>query len=177
IRLTVQFQSRYYLLGADLVLDIHLGIQIEESFVSLVSDDGLKQAVELTLIATGISSSVELGLVIANDSTVHELNRTYRGVDDTTDVLAFALTEGRGDDAEHFAMPPDETLHLGEIVVSYPRAQVQAKEQYHSVERELALLVVHGVLHLLGYDHGHPDSEQRMRSIETRVLAIIEDGK
>ena len=155
--------------------DVHLSIQVEESFASLISEDWLRQAVELTLLAVGIGSSVELGIVIAGDDTVHELNQTYRGVDATTDVLAFALSEHSNAEVERFVVPPDDILHLGEIVISYPRAKEQAEERRHSVERELALLATHGVLHLLGYDHEQREAEQKMRALETRVLKTIQN--
>ena len=154
------------------MLKIQLSIRIEKPFVSLVSKQWLRQAVNLTLIHTGISSPVELGLVIAGDETVHELNRSYRSVDSTTDVIAFALSE-RGGKAELFVTPPDDIIHLGEIIVSYPQAKRQADEQRHPLERELALLVAHGVLHLLGYDHELPEQEQKMRAMESKVLDAI----
>lgn len=156
------------------MLNCRLSIQIEEPFVGLVAEDWLRRAAELTLVAAGLSSPVELGLVIADDDTVRELNRSYRGVDDTTDVLAFALSQPGSDEGEHFIMPPDKTLHLGEIFISYRQAERQAEEQHHPLERELALLVIHGVLHLLGYEHERPEAEQRMRAMEAKVLDAIE---
>ena len=156
------------------MLDCQLSIRIEEPFVGLVAEDWLRRAAELTLVAAGLSSPVELGLVIADDDTVRELNRSYRGVDDTTDVLAFALSQPGSDEGEHFIMPPDKTLHLGEIFISYRQAERQAEEQHHPLERELALLVIHGVLHLLGYEHERPEAEQRMRAMEAKVLDAIE---
>lgn len=154
------------------MLKIQLSIRIEKPFVSLVSRQWLRQAVKLTLVHTGISSQVELGLVIAGDDTVHELNRAYRSVDRTTDVIAFSLSEQRTD-AQPFVTPPDNVMHLGEVIVSYPQAKRQAEEQRHPLERELALLVAHGVLHLLGYDHELPEQEQKMRAMEARVLDVI----
>ena len=155
------------------MLKIQLSIRIEKPFVSLVSKQWLRQAVKLTLIHTGISSPVELGLVIAGDDTVHELNRSYRSVDSTTDVIAFALSERRAK-AEPFITPPDDVNHLGEVIISYPQAKRQADEQRHPLERELALLVAHGVLHLLGYDHELPEQAQKMRALESQVMDAIE---
>jgi probable rRNA maturation factor len=154
------------------MLKIQLSIRIEKPFVGLVSKQWLRRAVKLTLVHTGMSLPVELGLVIAGDETVHELNRSYRSVDRTTDVIAFALSE-QGAKAEPFIAPPDDVIHLGEVIISYPQAKRQAEEQRHPLERELALLVGHGVLHLLGYDHELPEQEQRMRAIEARVLHAI----
>jgi probable rRNA maturation factor len=151
---------------------IQLSIRIEKPFARIVSRKWLRQAVKLTLVHTGVSSPVELGLVIAGDETVHELNRSYRNVDRTTDVIAFALSE-RGARAEHFITPPDDVIHLGEVIISYPQARRQAEEQRHPLERELALLVAHGVLHLLGYDHELPEQAEKMRAMESRVLDAI----
>jgi len=155
-----------------MMLKIQLSIRVEKPFAGLVSRQWLRQAVKLTLVHTGISSPVELGLVIAGDDTVHELNRDYRNVDRTTDVIAFSLSE-RGLDNQPFITPPDNVIHLGEVVVSYPQAKRQAHEQRHSLERELALLVAHGVLHLLGYDHELPEQAEKMRAMEARVLDAI----
>ena len=154
------------------MLKIQLSIRIEKPFVRLVSKKWLRQAVKLTLVHTGISSPVEMGLVIANDDTVHELNRSYRNVDNTTDVIAFALSE-RGANAEPFITPPDDVIHLGDVIISYPQAKRQAEEQRHPLEKELALLVAHGVLHLLGYDHGLPEQGEKMRAMESKILDAI----
>jgi probable rRNA maturation factor len=151
---------------------IQLSIRIEKPFVGLVSKQWLRRAVKLTLANAGISSQVELGLVIAGDETVHELNRSYRGVDRTTDVISFALSE-RGEKTEVFIAPPDDVIHLGEVIISYPQAKRQAEEQRHPVEKEMALLVAHGLLHLLGYDHELPEQAQRMRAMESKVLHAI----
>ena len=150
-----------------------LTIRIEKPFVKLVARVWLRQAAELALAVAGIRHPVELGLVIAGDDTIHELNLKYRGVDDTTDVLAFALSQPPGSKAMPFITPPDNVVHLGEIIVSYPQANRQAEEQQHSVEQELALLVAHGVLHLLGYDHESSQDEQKMRAMERKVMETI----
>ncbi len=152
---------------------VQLSIQIEKPFVSLVSKQWLRRAVKLTLANAGVSSQVELGLVIAGDETVHELNRSYRSVDRTTDVISFALSE-QSAKAEPFVTPPDDVIHLGEVIISYPQTKRQAEEQRHPLERELALLVVHGVLHLLGYDHELPEQAKKMKAMESRILDAIE---
>ena len=156
------------------MLNCRLSIQIEEPFVGLVAEDWIRRVVETALATAGVNAPVELGLVIADNDTVRELNRSYRGVDNTTDVLAFALSQPGSDEDKHFIMPPDKTLHLGEIFISYPQAERQAEEQHHPPKRELALLVAHGILHLLGYDHEEPQAEQTMRAMEGKILDAIE---
>jgi probable rRNA maturation factor len=84
-------------------------------------------------------------------------------------VLAFYMLPQKGT-ASSFALPPDGVTRLGEVIISYPQALVQAKDQGHSLERELALLVIHGILHLLGYDHERPEEESKMRERERELL-------
>jgi probable rRNA maturation factor len=155
------------------VLDLDLSVRIEDAFAGMVSETWLRKVVGLSLSAAGVDSRVEMGLVVASDGTVRDLNRTYRGIDDTTDVLAFALTESRDSEVPPFVLPPDDTLHLGEIVVSYPRAEAQAEAIQHPLEQELALLVAHGVLHLLGHDHDSPEDERQMKALESKILDSI----
>ena len=114
----------------------------------------------------------EVSLVITSDERIHEINRKYRQVDAPTDVIAFALTEeSRGE----FVSPPDGILHLGEVVISYPTAVRQASEHYHSVQQELAILIVHGTLHLLGYDHVLPGQARKMRNKERDILEFLKE--
>jgi probable rRNA maturation factor len=100
---------------------------------------------------------------------VQRLNRDYRGVDEPTDVLAFHMLPHNGI-ASPFVLPPDGVTRLGEVIISYPQALAQAKEQGHSAQRELALLVIHGVLHLLGYDHEESGEAKKMRRREEELL-------
>ncbi|OLZ10474.1 rRNA maturation RNase YbeY [Sulfobacillus thermosulfidooxidans] len=106
----------------------------------------------------------ELSIVLTDDSTIHELNRTYRGVDRPTDVLSFSQREGE----DAFDDPV-----LGDIVISLDRTRQQALEYGHSFERELGFLTVHGILHLLGWDHETPDDEQRMMAKTEEILGGI----
>lgn len=137
-------------------------------------DEGwLRRVVERTLDIEKLDSPAELSVVITDAGTIRQLNREYRGEDEDTDVLAFALREDA--EATSFVTPPDDMSHLGEVLVSYPQAELQAKERGHPVGRELALLVAHGVLHLLGHDHGDEASAARMKAAEEKVLEGLSD--
>ncbi len=123
---------------------------------------------------------MELGLVIAGQERVQQLNRSYLGKDEPTDVLAFsmlpeplAISEFEADFSP-FVQPPDGVLHLGEVIISYPQAVIQAEEHRHSVKREIAILIIHGVLHLLGYEHDKPELERQMKTREKEILSCIE---
>ena len=154
---------------------MRLVIRVDRDFQGRIDKRWLRRLVKQSIAAHGVGTEVELSLLITDDATVHELNKKYRGKDKTTDVLSFALeADKRGDASAGFVMPPGEMVHLGEVIVSYPRAVEQAAERKHPVEDELALLVVHGVLHLLGYDHDKPAREREMRSLEQRVLSAVQ---
>ncbi|GAI01759.1 unnamed protein product, partial [marine sediment metagenome] len=96
--------------------------------------------------------------------------------DEPTDVLAFSAREEIDAELPPFVQPPDGALHLGEVIISYPQAVTQAKEHRHSVKREIAILIIHGVLHLLGYEHDKPELERQMKTREQEILSCIEGG-
>ncbi|MFW0859658.1 MAG: rRNA maturation RNase YbeY [Dehalococcoidia bacterium] len=146
-----------------------LEIQVEEPFRDQVQDGWLRQAAEMTLAFERIDYPAELSFFVTDDQTVRELNRTYRRIDETTDVLAFAF----GAENSSFTTPPDGVIHLGEVIISCPRTLRQAEEQKHSLKREVAILTVHGILHLLGYDHQDPREEQEMGDREAEILARL----
>jgi probable rRNA maturation factor len=142
---------------------------IEGEFRGAVDGGWVKKIVRQVLKAEGVVPLYEVSLVFTDSEKVRQLNRDYRGVDESTDVLAFYMLPQKGADSS-FALPPDGVTRLGEVIISYPQAVAQAKEQGHSTERELALLVIHGVLHLLGYDHEEPEEESKMRERERELL-------
>ena len=129
----------------------------------------LRSIVRASLRAEGVAPPAEVALLLATDDEIRRLNREYRGIDAITDVLSFALQESE----DAFPEPPDGAQSLGQVVVSYPRAVSQAEEYGHSTEREVAFLIVHGVLHLLGHDHQTPEEEARMRDKQEAVLTTL----
>jgi probable rRNA maturation factor len=112
-----------------------------------------------------VATPAEVSVVLADDTLVHELNRDYRDTDAPTDVLSFAQAEG-----EPFAPPDGAPRHLGDVVISLETARRQAQQAGIAVDDEVAHLLVHGVLHLLGYDHERPDEETIMRGREDAIL-------
>ena len=157
-------------------------IQVFDEFEDAVCALWLERVCLAVLEQEGISQHVSL--VVAGDETVRELNAEYRGLDKTTDVLSFAFDNegefyGEGDapsdwsEDEDFVLPPGESAGLGEVIVSYPQAVRQAREAGHSVERELAHLVTHGILHLMGHDHMDDDDEREMNAREKGVMARL----
>lgn len=118
------------------------------------------------LSITGCPPDTELSILIVNDKTIRGFNRAYRGIDRSTDVLAFSAMEG--------PFLQSVPCILGDIVISAERARRQAVEAGHTVKRELWLLLIHGILHLLGCDHEASEKEaRRMRRKEREVWKEI----
>jgi len=125
--------------------------------------------VERVLIKMG-ERSAEVGVVLTGDAEIQRLNRQYRRMDQPTDVLAFALRE------DSFT-PQPRGLHrhlLGDVVISVPTARKQATEQGHSLEQEIAVLIIHGLLHLMGYDHERsPVAARAMKRKERELFRAV----
>jgi probable rRNA maturation factor len=144
-------------------------IFVDKEFRGLMDGAWVRKIVRQVLEAEELAAPYEVSLVFTDSETVRRLNRDYRGVDEPTDVLAFyMLPQGAADSS--FALPPDGVTRLGEVIISYPQAVSQARERRHSTQRELALLIIHGILHLLGYDHEEPEEEREMRHREGELL-------
>lgn len=129
----------------------------------------MSAVLEKTAEVHKLEPHAEVSLVLVDDDYIHELNREYRGKDRPTDVLSFALNEG---DEPDIIDGPEETL-LGDIIISIETAKRQAEEFNHGLERELAFLTVHGMLHLLGYDHEEEEDRRNMRQQEEYILSLL----
>jgi probable rRNA maturation factor len=156
---------------------MEVNVLIDEEFEGELEDDWLRSVAEQVLIAENAAPETELGLVITDQARIRELNLVHLGIDEPTDVLAFPMTPDEDLDMPDFVTPPDGAVHLGEVIISYPQAFRQAEEHRHPVKKEVALLVVHGVLHLLGYDHDAPEPEQRMRAREEEIMERVEEKR
>ncbi|MFH1097502.1 MAG: rRNA maturation RNase YbeY [Candidatus Desantisbacteria bacterium] len=119
-----------------------------------IKRESIRGIVRRVLKTEGVKAD-EVSIVFCDDAFIHELNKRYRGVDGATDVLSFSLTEGK-----EGGNNPVGIVSLGEIIISVETASRQAEECQHSIERELEVLIIHGVLHLIGYDHSVEDWEQ-----------------
>ena len=156
---------------------MEINVLVDEGLEGCPDESWLESVAEKVLVAQGVDSRAELGLVIVGQERMCQLNLSYLGKDEPTDVLAFSmLPEPPGGDLAPFVAPPDEIKHLGEVIISYPQAVVQAEEHQHSVKREIAILIIHGVLHLLGYEHDKPEPEREMRAREAEILNYIKEG-
>jgi len=141
-------------------------IEVAPAFARKVRKTTLRRAAQATLESAARAAEAELTILVTDDARVQELNRTYRHVDAPTDVLSFGQTGDRA----LFVPAPNVDAYLGDVVISYPTAAAQAAAYGHSTQDELQVLVVHGVLHLLGYDHEHVEEREEMWRLQSAVL-------
>jgi probable rRNA maturation factor len=154
-------------------LEIELSIQTDSQFRTKVDHATLGKLIRQALNNEDIATPLSLALLITDDENIRRLNLEYRAQDSVTDVLAFGIDQADTRFVSPLSLPP----HLGDIVVSYPRALTQAEELGHSVEQELNRLVVHGVLHLVGYDDQSDEERHRMWDKQEAILGEFEEGK
>ncbi|MSR25034.1 MAG: rRNA maturation RNase YbeY [Nitrospiraceae bacterium] len=146
-------------------MPVVLSSRLRRRWISL---SGVHSLAENILKAAGASRS-DLSLLLVGDRAMRRLNRRYRRKDRTTDVLAFPVRK-------HSARPVPRASRLvpallGDIVISLPQAERQAKRAGHTLEREVAVLIAHGLLHLMGYDHERSAREARRMSLRERAIA------
>lgn len=150
--------------SADQHTAVEIEIQINPDLASSVAKDRLRAAVMATLRREGVTGTITL--VITDDDTIRGLNRDFLGKNTPTDVLAFGAQE----EARGFVSAPEASGYLGDVVISYPRAASQAEDAGHSAEDEMDLLTIHGVLHLLGYDHADNIEKSIMWARQEEIL-------
>jgi len=142
-----------------------INIEISEPFQDKVDKTTLYITAKKTLEHQAVPSSNGLSILITTDQQIHDYNLRFRGIDSPTDVLSFNLDQ---------LDPDDDTQYLGDVVISYPTASAQAQIYGHGVTEELQLLIIHGILHLLGYDHAKPADKTRMWKVQKEILSILE---
>jgi probable rRNA maturation factor len=126
-------------------------------------ENRLTQVAKITLTTLGAPSG-ELSLVLGNEEQVRDLNRKYRNIDRPTDVLSFK------DESKD---PDSGLVYFGDVIIAVPVAKTQAESAGHSVEAELSLLTVHGILHLLDYDHSDNEEKAEMWKIQSKILQSL----
>ena len=159
--------------------DIHIFQEFDES----VSPEWIDAVVATVLSIEPEWTDERVSVVIADDESVAALNLEYRGLNETTDVLSFSNRHsgqyyGEGErpeaDGADFALPPGYSDNLGEVIISYPQVVRQANEASHNVQKELAVMLAHGILHLLGYDHEREVEAAEMFAVQNRAIAALD---
>lgn len=131
------------------------GFEVPEELSSFLMECG-----ERVMGAEGCGEDAELSIAIVDDAGIQELNSKYRGIDSPTDVLSF---------------PQEDDRILGDVVISLETAERQASEEGRPLKEELCILLIHGVLHLLGYDHEEEEEAEEMEEREAEIKAAMSD--
>ena len=146
-------------------LDINLVIISDEWESALPKAASLvERAAHTAWVSVERGSAAEVNLVLSDDEAVQKLNADYRGRDQPTNVLSFPMRE---------KMEPDASVHLGDIVLSYETVAFEASRDRKKMEAHLSHLVVHGLLHLLGYDHSNESEAEEMEAIEIATISVL----
>lgn len=121
-----------------------------------------------------VESKLYINIILTNPQTIRKINKEYRNIDKETDVLSFPMFEK--EELEEIIKKQEFNIQdiLGDIIISIPRVEAQAKEYEHSFERELAYMVVHGFYHLMGYDHMEEEEKRIMREKEENILKQLD---
>jgi probable rRNA maturation factor len=149
---------------------------IESPFSDSISTGAVELAAKAAFLAEGLEGEeIEVSIAVTDDAEVQQLNRDFRGVDKTTDVLSFADEEG----SDNFIVPEEykaqhPVRYIGDIVISYPQAERQAADFNNTPQRETQELVIHGIFHLLGYDHELEEDREFMRAKEESAHTILD---
>ena len=140
-------------------------IEIDQNCSDQLEISGLQAVADKVLAITETSLDSEIGLQIIEDAQMQELNLQYMGINSPTDVLSFPVP---------FQNPDTGNPYLGDILISYPTAARQAEAAGHPVAEEISLLLVHGILHLLGYDHLTTEDKTAMWDIQDTILTALQ---
>ncbi|HSM57725.1 MAG TPA: rRNA maturation RNase YbeY [Candidatus Sulfomarinibacteraceae bacterium] len=140
----------------------HVDVQVAAELEDASAGD-VREAALAVLRHQNVQAPAELSILLTDSESVRQLNRTYRERDEATDVLSFPSGE----------MMPGAEHYLGDVAIAIPVARAQAARSGHELQAELALLTIHGILHLLGYDHAIPDEKEQMWQVQEEVLSQL----
>ncbi len=150
-------------------------LQIDEPFQTQVESEPIARALQLTLnffkqtSGSGLVAAGSVTIVVTDNDTIQELNAQYRGIAAPTDVLSFENSP----DPDFPELDEVDRGHLGDVIIAFPVAQAQALAAGHTPQNEVVLLAVHGLLHLLGFDHDTPENKEKMWSTQRQVMAEL----
>jgi probable rRNA maturation factor len=154
---------------------MEINVLFDEGFENSVSENWLHDVAQQALLSEG-QDAAEMGILITGQERLRALHKEYMGEDTPTDVLSFAMREKGPEGTPDFVFPEGELIHLGEVIISFPQAEIQAKEHKHPVKKEVTILLIHGTLHLLGYDHDSLEQRSEMQDRENAILKLVEGG-
>ncbi len=141
-----------------------INVIIREVYSKMISPEILEKSIQAVAKQQNISPDFDVSVVIENDEEIQKLNAQYRGINEPTDVLSFSSDE---------VDPETGQQYFGDIIISLPRAKIQAQKAGHPLESEIQLLVIHGMLHLLGFDHHTEAEKQEMWDLQKKLLETL----
>jgi probable rRNA maturation factor len=144
-----------------------VNVQFKGQGIPPLGEEKIQEAALETLRQAGSALDVDLAVVLTGDQELQRLNLEYLGIDAPTDVLSFPAG---------FTDPDTRQPYLGDILISLERARQQAETNQQTIQQELRLLIVHGVLHLLGYDHAEEEEKERMWALQEKILSQLAGG-
>jgi probable rRNA maturation factor len=139
-------------------------LDIPDEYTSLIDSLSLRKNIQLLLIDLDIPEVTEFSVAFVSDERIRELNQDFRGIDAPTDVLSFPSDE---------INPEDGTTYIGDIIISMDTVQKQSDSAHISQIDEIHLLIIHGLLHLVGYDHDTEENKQDMWDIQSKLLQLL----
>ncbi len=138
---------------------------------SKISSEYLSFVARKTIQLCGYKKKPEISLVIIGTKRMVSLNYKYRKKNKVTDVLSFGNENPL--EAQKFIMSPSESINLGEVFICYKQAEKQSRDKKHSIKKEISILLIHGILHLLGFDHSKDEDAKKMQKMEALVLSSL----
>lgn len=153
-----------------------IDIKIQRNMKTSFSREWFHNIISSVLRIEKVKDDTEVSLFLTDDAHVRRLNKRYRGINSTTDVLSFSASDTMAGDPP-FTWPVEYIRQLGEIIISYPQAMKQSMELGNDIGDELQFLIVHGMLHLLGYDHEQAEDERRMKRREKAIIIQLKKTK
>lgn len=159
-----------------------ISFDIEEYEISDELVELAKVSINKALDYTEFPYEVDVALTTVSNETIREINKEHRGLDKATDVLSFPMVDWvkpcdydfLDEHVDYYVNPDSECILLGDIVLSMDKVKSQATQYGHSLEREFAFLIVHSMLHLLGYDHMVMDEEKVMIDLQKKIMSTID---
>ncbi len=147
-------------------MEIYILDKVEQTYLS---HEQIEELLSFALSYLNKKESTEVSVVLTDAKEVHQLNRDYRGIDSPTDVLSFAQIENTDDALEQEDIEVEEDL-LGDIILAVDVVNAQAPEFGNTTQDEMNFMLIHGLLHLLGYDHMEDDEAEIMEALEDEIL-------
>ena len=141
-----------------------INLEIDDDFGFQLNTRTIEDTAQTTLLHESAQKDTEITIVITDDEQLQALNHQFRDIKAPTDVLSFPVD---------FVDPENDATYIGDIIISHPRAVRQAEIGGHSLMAEIQLPVVHGILHLLGYDHTEPSEKTVMWEVQQKILELL----